>query len=209
MNGREDRRLNLRDSFGLCNLLFTRTVGIIGIATSLFLITVSLWGQSAEADTSHPAGKVIFKIGQEDKDDIEFTGMGLKGVHEFICTVGSDCTAEAFPKILYLTPGIPDHVDDWGVARVSINFKLDQDYKQVVLRLARAGAESSSVLVDGKQTYIVTNEMLGSDERLVCGAYNLSLGSLNKGTHTIQLTVVDDGKGNGRYQWDALTLFAE
>ena len=104
---------------------------------------------------------------------------------------------------------VPDHVDDSGVARITINFTLDQDYKEVVLRLARAGAESSVVLVDGKQTHIVTNEMLGSDEFSVFGAYNLPLGSLNKDTHTIQLTVVDGGKANGRYQWDALTLFAE
>ena len=51
--------------------------------------------------------------------------------------------------------------------------------------------------------------MLGSRDGFVVGVYDLKLGALKKGPHTIQLTVADDGKGNGRYSWDALTLFAE
>jgi len=51
--------------------------------------------------------------------------------------------------------------------------------------------------------------MLGSDENYVVGVYNLMFGELKKGNHTIQLTVANDGKGNGDYSWDALSLFTE
>ena len=63
--------------------------------------------------------------------------------------------------------------------------------------------------VDKKRTHIVTNIMLGSDENYVVGVYNLMFGELKKGNHTIQLTVANDGKGNGDYSWDALSLFTE
>jgi hypothetical protein len=51
--------------------------------------------------------------------------------------------------------------------------------------------------------------MLESSDHGTYGVYDLTLGALKKGTHTLQLTVADDRKGNGRYNWDALTLFAE
>ena len=90
--------------------------------------------------------------------------------------------------------------------RIIISFRLDQAYNNVILRLARGGAETTVVTIDGKQTYLVTDTMLGSGEGFGVGVYNLELGTLKKGVHTIQLTVADDGKGNGAYQWDALSL---
>ena len=45
-----------------------------------------------------------------------------------------------------------------------INFRLEQTYNDVVLRLARGGDETTVVTIDGKRTYIVTNTMLGSGE---------------------------------------------
>jgi len=90
-----------------------------------------------------------------------------------------------------------------------INFRLEQTYNDVVLRLARGGDETTVVTIDGKRTYIVTNTMLGSGEGYRVGVYNLKLGTLKKGRHSIELTVEDDGKGNATYQWDALSLYAE
>ena len=49
--------------------------------------------------------------------------------------------------------------------------------------------------------------MLGSGEGYRVGAYNLELGSLKKGVHSIEMSLADDGKGNNIYQWDALSLF--
>ena len=78
------------------------------------------------------------------------------------------------------------------------------------MRLARGGDETTVVVVDGKRKkHRVTNTMLGSGEGYRVGVYNLELGALKKGTHTIELTIADDRKGDGGYQWDALSLFAE
>ena len=60
-----------------------------------------------------------------------------------------------------------------------------------------------------RKKHLVTNTMLGSGENYHYGVYNLELGALKKGTHTIELTVADDGKGNATYAWDALSLFVE
>ena len=180
-------------------LVFVPAVLLIGaLATGVLA--------AAEPDTSRPVGKELFTIGQEDKSYVEFRSTGFRGEPEYTCRVEADYAAEAFPRRLYRAP-IPSYADD-GVERITIIFTLDHDYNEVVLRLVRAGAETTVVTVDGKRTHLVTNSMLGSNEDYVVGAYNLTLGALNKGTHTIQLTVADDGKGNGQYSWDALALFA-
>ena len=52
--------------------------------------------------------------------------------------------------------------------------------------------------------------MLGSDEGGIFGAYDLHLGTLNKGNHNILLTMPDDGLGSdGAYFWDAIILCKE
>ena len=160
---------------------------------------------AAEPDTSRPVGKELFTIGQEDKSYFEFRSTGFRGQPEYTCRVEADCAAEAFPRWLYRAPR--PWTDD-GVERITIIFTLDHDYNEVVLRLARAGAETAVVTVDGKRTHLVTNSMLGSNEDYVVGAYNLTLGALKKGTHTIQLTLADDGTGNDMHVWDAIALFA-
>ena len=49
--------------------------------------------------------------------------------------------------------------------------------------------------------------MLESSEGFDVGVYDLSLGVLEKGEHSIEMTVADDDSyGNGTYQWDALAL---
>ena len=182
-------------------LVFVPAVLLIGaLATGVLA--------AAEPDTSRPKGEVIFEIGQEDKSDREFRASGWRGHPEYSCIVGVDCSTEAFPKELYRAP-IPPYVD-YAVERITLTFTLEQAYNNVVLRLVRGGDETTVVIVDGKRkrTHLVTNTMLGSGEGYHVGVYNLKLGGLKKGRHTIQLTVADDGKGNAVYQWDALALFA-
>ena len=180
-------------------LVFVPAVLLIGaLATGVLA--------AAEPDTSRPVGKELFTIGQEDKSYFEFRSTGFMRQPEYTCRVEADCEAEAFPRRLYRAP-IPSYVGD-GVECIAISFTLGHDYNEVVLRLARAGAETAVVTIDGKRTHLVTNSMLGSNEGTIFGAFNLTLGALNKGTHTIQLTVADDGTGNGRHSWDALALFA-
>jgi len=180
-------------------LVFVPAVLLIGALATGVLAT-------AEPGASRPKGEVIFEIGQEDKSYDEFRSTGFRGEPEYTCRVEADYAAEAFPKWLYRAP-IPSYADN-GVERITIIFTLDRDYNGVVLRLARAGAEAAVVTVDGKRTHLVTNSMLGSNEGYVFGAYNLTLGALKKGTHTIQLTLADDGTGGGEHVWDALALFA-
>jgi hypothetical protein len=175
----------------------------------LILIVVVLIGGCANIPAVRPVDNVFFAIGREDKSDNEFEF--TMGMSEYRCTVGVDCSTEAFPSYLGLVG--PDFADNFvmgGVERIIISFRLDQAYNNVVLRLARAGGETTVVIVDGKQTYLVTNTMLGSSETgegIRMGVYDLELGTLKKGVHTIEMSVADDGKGNGAYLWDALSLF--
>ncbi len=182
---------------------------IVILVLTLLMMTISPWS-SAESDdynTNRPTGKVIFEFGQEDKSYSEFRLLGFRGRPEYRCRVGVDCSTETFPRNLLVAP-MDEYVDD-GVDCINIEFGLEQDYSEVVLRLARGGAETLVVMVDKKRTHIVTNTMLGSNEGYVFGVYNLMIGELKKGNHTIQLTVADDGKGNRGFTWDALSLFVE
>jgi hypothetical protein len=163
------------------------------------------WSQAIAGD---PTGKVLFAIGQVDKSNSEFKEFGFKGIHDYQCAAGTDCVAEPFPARSYRMSAA-DLWDRNGVAQITINFMLDQAYDNLVLRIARAGAETTVVTVDEKQNHRVTNTMLKSNEDGVYGAYDVELGALNKGAHTIQFTVEEDGKGSGRHSWDAIVLVAE
>jgi hypothetical protein len=180
---------------------------IMGCATQKTSIPT---GKSVESAADRPAGKEIFAIGLEYKSDLEFRSSGFSGRPEFTCTVGVDCSTQSFPQRLHRaqSSAYAKTYKDAGVERITIKFNLEKAYNNAVLRLARGGGETTVVTIDGKQTYFVTNEMLGSFEGYGVGVYNLILGTLTEGAHIIQLTVADDGKGNGTYQWDALALFA-
>ncbi|HUV06503.1 MAG TPA: hypothetical protein VMX75_02165 [Spirochaetia bacterium] len=165
----------------------------------LILFLIVLMGGCSSLPPVRPVDNVFFTIGREDKSDSEFKF--TVGMSEYHCTIGVDCSTEAFPAYLGLAGS------GYGVERIIISFRLDQAYNNVILRLARGGDETTVVIVDRKQTYLVTNTMLGSGEGFRVGVYNLELGTLKKGVHTIEMSVADDGKGNAAYQWDALSLF--
>jgi hypothetical protein len=154
--------------------------------------------EPAPGPVDRPAGERIFAIGVEDKDDGEFRRSGFTGHSEYRCTVGADCKADAFLGRLHraeVTEYARGYADG-GVQRVVIAFNLKRAYDAVVLRLARGGGETTIVTIDGTQTHWVTSKMLGSVEGYGVGAYNLMLGPLAAGGHTIQLTVADDQQGN-------------
>ena len=184
--------------------LVALSIGLLGLITGC----LSDFPEEAanDSDTSRPAEKVIFEFGQEDKNEIEFPQRGFRGHPEYRCRVGVDCSTETFPMYLYVT--VDEYVDN-GVERITISFKLNQTYNDVILRLARGGDETTVVTVDRKRTYLVTNTMLGSGENYHFGVYNLKLGALKKGRHRFELTVADDGKGNRGFAWDALALIAK
>ena len=180
-------------------MVVSLSIGTLGLFTSCSTV------KPEPSDTDQPV--VIFAIGQEDKNSNEFLQRGFQGRPEYRCRVGVDCSTETFPAYPYVAP-MSQYSGD-GVERITIRFKLDQTYNDVILRLARGGDETTVVTVDRKRTYHVTNTMLGSGENYQFGVYNLKLGALKKGNHTIEMTVADDGKGNAVFAWDALALFTE
>jgi hypothetical protein len=186
-----------------------RTLGpFIILVLAVLMITILPWSsaQSDVYDTNRPMGKVIFELGQEAKSEYDFTARSFKDNPEYTCHVGVDCSTETFhPGMYVLFPGYVNR----DVKRVTIIFDLKRHYKELVLRLARSGSETTVVVIDGTQTYHVTGEVIGSKEGSIFGVYNLSLGSFDKGAHTIVMTVADDGIGNGTYGWDALALIAK
>ena len=194
----------LKSIQGYSIILVVLSIGLLGLHTGCH--SVSPKEGTIDSDSSRPAGEVIFEFGQEDKSDREFRRSGLTGITEYRCRVGVDCSTEAFPEYLYLSES--EYVQN-GVERIVISFKLEQTYKDVILRLARGGDETTVVKVDRRKSYLVTNTMLGSTEGFHVGVCNLKLGALKRGEHHIELTVADDRKGNATYQWDALSLIAK
>jgi hypothetical protein len=104
-------------------------------------------------------------------------------------------------------PECPREDDDDETKTITITMTLNQDYSELVLRLVRAGVETTEITVDGQQTHLVTADRLGSDEIYVVSTFDLKLGPLRKGAHTIELTAADDRGRNGCPGWDALALY--
>lgn len=65
-----------------------------------------------------------------------------------------------------------------------------------------------SVTVDGEEPLFVNREMLGSRDGWVVGSYDLQLGPLQVGSHSISFAIPDDSEGDGEFGWDALSVTA-
>ena len=150
--------------------------------------------------------EVIFRIGKENRVGAEFRKNDFDDQISYTCTMGVDFSNETFPARLYRA-NYSDRNRNFGVENVEIIFTLDKNYRNIIFRLARSGSETTTVSFDDEQEYLVTAEMLGSHDNSGYSSYDLELGELKKGTHSITLTVADDGMGNGAYSWDALSLF--
>jgi hypothetical protein len=69
-------------------------------------------------------------------------------------------------------------------------------------------AETIIVRLDDNRQFKVSSDLMVPEtyEHSPFGSYELALGRLDKGIHHIELSVADDGKGNGRFGWDAIIL---
>jgi hypothetical protein len=183
--------------FPLAVLFFT----VISLVLFCDLVSCKT-SSSSEADT----GTIIFQIGIINESQMNFPATSFKGVDDYKCTVGVDCST-TFPAHIYKQPA-PRVTDSLGVAFVTIFFELNKSYENMIFRIARAGSETTIVTLDDDKRFYVTSSMLGSDEQRQYGSYDLSLGSLDQGTHSIHLAVGENNYGNGRYWWDALILIS-
>ena len=176
----------------------------IAISQVLFCPLVSCKTLSkSEADT----GTIIFQIGIINESLSDFPANSFKGVDDYKCTVDVDCSTETFPVHMYKQPA-PRLADSLGVAFVTIYFELNKSHENLIFRIVRGGSETTIVTLDDDKRFDVTSSMLGSDERRKYGSYDLSLGSLDQGTHSIHIAIGENNYGNGRYWWDALILFS-
>jgi hypothetical protein len=167
----------------------------------LFLIVLATMGCSGGRAKTR-GDLALLEIGKEDGSYAEFANKGFRDLDEFRCSTEQVTSADAFP-LGHFIEGV---VTDRGVSRVLFDLTLDKAYDKVVLRLSREGSETTVVTVDEKTKYQVTSEMLGSKDGNQFGVYDLLIGPLMAGRHTITLTVLDDGKSIGGYAWDALKL---
>ncbi len=151
---------------------------------------------------------VIFQIGKDDKFRVEFKSGGWRGVEEFECTVGIDCSDELFPTRLSAKRAA-DYYDSSTVQRIKINFNLGEDQEGLVFSVARFGIETSVVRFDEAQPIVITPDMMnppsGED---VWGRFDLSLGPASAGLHQIELSVLNDELGTGRHSLDVIFLTA-
>ncbi len=145
--------------------------------------------------------EVVFTIGKQNGSDGEFRSSGWRGTEEYTFRVGVD-TDDRFPAELHVRGAYVSY----GVSRLTVVFVAKKSYERAVLRLVRGGNETSVVTVDGTREYTITSAMLGSAEGFRAGSYDLDIGSIEEGEHSLVFTVLQDGRGNGTYQWDALTL---
>jgi hypothetical protein len=175
----------------------------IRMKTVLSLILVILVTMGCSGGRAKTRSDVtILEIGKEDRSYAEFANKGFRGLEEFRCSTEQVPSADAFP-LGHFIEGV---VTDRGVSRILFDFALDKPYDKVILRLCREGSETTVVTVDEETEYQVTSEMLGSRDGNHFGVYDLLVGPLETGRHTIVLSVLDDGKSTGGYAWDALKL---
>ena len=104
---------------------------------------------------------------------------------------------------------LADKWDYLGVAKVIINYNLNQTYERVFLRIARKGTGTTIVKLDDSVSHSVTSKMLDSGPYDRYGSYDLGLGTLNAGIHNIKLIMEKGGMGRGRYAWDAIILLVK
>lgn len=160
--------------------------------------------------SDQPDNHIVFAIGEVDKSPAEF----YQGNFNNIRFVTIDAAGEVDPRLMPVrmihpdgrySPDRPDAAQE-----VVINFRLRRDASRLILRIARGGDSATLVTVDGATNYRVTDMMLGSAEGGVFGSYDLDLGPMQKGHHTIKLGMPDDGLGfNGSFRWDAIVLIRE
>jgi hypothetical protein len=160
--------------------------------------------------TGQSEDEVIFAIGEVDQSPVEFNYSDFANIR----FVTIDADGKVDPKLMPVRMIHPDghYSPDRSDAaqELLIRFRLRRDADRLIFRLARGGDSATLVTVDDETTHRVTDTMLGSAEGGVFGSYDLDLGPISRGHHTLKLSMPDDGLGyNGSFRWDGLVLIRE
>ncbi len=143
--------------------------------------------------------ETIWTIGTFNDSRSEFNHIDFDGVDTATYDADND-DASDFPAFLYVS-GYSGSWEEAGVHEVTINFSLDKDYWDVTLTYRKAGGETDEVSLDGGTPQTVT----GPGENIL-QTYDLSLGNLSLGSHSIVIECVSEGTGEGAHTYDALEL---
>lgn len=187
--------------------IVTKSKWSLAISVCVIVLTVAAApavgrgrGES-RGDSDH---QTVFTIGTENNLRDQFRDSGFTGMQEYECDA-TNCAVDQFPMRIYKA-SLAKMYDDDGVAQIKLDFQLSREYDNAALRLARWGVETDLVTVDNRPAVAVTAAMLGSGED-IHGQYDLNIGPLSKGRHTIGIRVAEDnGVGSGRHSWDAISL---
>ena len=175
------------------------------VAVILLIVWANLAWSSGQLE-----GDVIFSIGEVDQSPLEFNYRDFANIRFITINADGETDPQLMPMRMIHPDGhySPDRMD--AAQEVVISFRLRRGAERLILRLARGGDSVTLVTIDGETTYRVTHTMLGSAEGGVFGSYDLDLGPMLKGRHTLKLSMPDDGLGfNGSFRWDALVLIRE
>lgn len=144
-------------------------------------------------------------------DDLNISDFA--GRTEYIIDVADGRFRDDFPSGFYRSEnGVhPDpRYDEADVMVLTILFDIDRKAVPVVLRMARAGAETLLVTLNGTEEHRVTSGMQGSAEGYQVGAFDLELGRLEPGRHSVTLEIdPTNPHGNQHFAWDAVVLFRD
>lgn len=167
---------------------------------NVLLVSICFFLIGAFSVWSGGRSETIFEIGVQDNSYNEFKLEGFKEIEEFILNCGENYATGDFPYGHFA----PEIISNRGVQSIVIQFETEEDYSKGILLLSREGSETTRVLIDEDAEYRITSEMLGSRDGNHFGSYELDIGAIPAGKHSIRLTVDDDGKSIGGYAWDAI-----
>jgi hypothetical protein len=102
----------------------------------------------------------------------------------------------------------PPFIAEEDVESIKIYFTLARDHTDLTLRVSRGGDETLLITLDDRDPIPVTAAMQGSSDGWQVSTYDVNLGPVIKGSHTLLFTVhPTDGYGFPYFAWDALLLF--
>jgi hypothetical protein len=144
--------------------------------------------------------EVIWQIGTFDNSRNELKGDGLTGIYELDFDADTQSASE-FPGTLYYASSTYDYR---GVHKVNIHFTLDKPYKDVRLVYGRAGDETDEITLDMDGTLLAT--IAGTENSWDGSPYQILIGELAPGAHTISIEVTAGGILDDAHVVDALQL---